>query len=328
MTVVPAVPWLKNLAGHRVVVIGDPVLDVYLNGATERVSREAPVLIVREESRDLRLGGAANTAANLASLGARVTLVGLVGEDAEAGLLTQLVHGADIRSTLLPRSGGRTISKTRVMAGGLHIRKQQMLRIDRDNPGAPAADCLARLEETALRAVAEADALVVSDYGDPSLTDVYVRVASHARAGDRLVVVDSRHALLRFEGVTAVTPNQPEVEALLGRPLQDPEDTLKAARWLVERMHIQAAVVTRGRQGMAVADDAGTSALIPAVGGEAVDVTGAGDTVTAAFALAVLAGASTLDAARLANQAAAITVQQVGTAVCTPEQLASIPYES
>ena len=309
------------MASRRVVVVGDPVLDVYLNGFTDRISREAPVLIVQEESRDHRLGGAANTAANLASLGADVTLVGFVGPDAEGEILARLVLDAGIAERLVPRLAGNTVTKTRVMAGGRHIRKQQMLRIDRASNPPPTPEAVDALRRDAQAALDDAEALVVSDYGDPSLTDVYVGLAQAARRDGRVVVVDSRRALLRFDGVSAVTPNVPEVEALLGEPVTGGDDALVAARHLTERLHLDAAVITRGQEGMAVVDRTGACGLVPAVGGEAVDVTGAGDTVTAAFTLALLAGAPALEAAHIANYAASITVQRVGTSVCSPAAL-------
>ena len=315
-------PFIDRLANHRVLVVGDPVLDVYLNGFTDRVSREAPVLIVQEESRDLRLGGAANTAANLTSLGASVTLVGLVGADADGAALDRLVGSAGIDGRLVTRSVGATIAKTRVMAGGLHTRKQQMLRIDRENRIPPPPETLDSLLKAVRDAMIDTAAVVISDYGDPALTDLYVALAQDAQADGRVVIVDSRRALLRFEGVTAVTPNEPEVEALLGRRLSSADEAVAAARILTERLGVEATLLTRGREGMAIVSRNGEAELIAAVGGEAVDVTGAGDTVTAAFTLGLLAEAPVADAARLANLAAAVTVQTVGAAVCTPKQLA------
>ncbi|MEL7367458.1 MAG: PfkB family carbohydrate kinase [Myxococcota bacterium] len=313
-------PWSDRMRGHRVVVVGEPVLDVYLNGFTERVSREAPVLIVQEESRHERLGGAANTAANLAALGAKVTLVGFVGEDAEGAALTGLVRRTGIEDALILRQDGRTVTKTRVMAGSQHIRKQQMLRIDRGNRTPLSPSCIDRWKMQAFEAIDGAAAIIISDYGDPSLTDLYVALAARGRDDKKIVVVDSRHALLRFEGVTAVTPNVPEVEALLGVRLDGDAETLDAAHALLARLSTAAVVITRGRDGMAVAEE-GRGQLLPPIGGDAVDVTGAGDTVTATFTLALLAGAPATTAAALANHAASITVQQVGTATCSPAQL-------
>ena len=320
---VPGTEWIEHMRDHRVLVIGDPVLDIYINGIGDRVSREAPVVIVQEESRDYRLGGAANTAANLAAFGADVMLVGLGGNDPEAETLSNLARGANVHVQLVPRADGCTITKTRVMAGGLHIRKQQMLRIDRENRALLPLDTRLTLANTVQTALEHADALVISDYGDTTLTELYVELARTARAAGLMVVVDSRHALAKFAGVTAVTPNQPEVEALFGRPLDSAREALAAAEILSNRLGVEVALITRGREGMAVFARNGPGALLPAVGGEAVDVTGAGDTVTAAFTLALLAGAPVVEAARLSNVAAALTVQQVGTAVCTPAELAA-----
>jgi rfaE bifunctional protein kinase chain/domain len=320
---------VAGLAGHSVAVVGDPVLDVYLLGTTHRISREAPVLIVREDGREFRLGGAANTAANFAALGAQVRLVGLVGADEEGRILAEEAarHGIDA-GFLAERKSGCTVTKTRVLAGGLHTTKQQMLRIDRENPGHIPAEDEAALMDRATQALEGVSALVISDYGEAQATELYVTLAKRARDRGVRVVVDSRHALLRFAGVTAVTPNEPEVEAALGVTLRSEEAALAAAARLVAELGLEVAVVTRGREGMAIATRAGRRALLAAHGGhEAVDVTGAGDTVTATFTLALLGGADEVDAAALANCAASIVVKEIGAATCTPEALAALAQE-
>ncbi len=314
---------IEAMRGHPVAVVGDPVLDVYLYGTTHRISREAPVLIVKEDAREHRLGGAANTAANLAALGARTSLIGLVGADeggaalaAQAGLL-----GIDV-ARLVQRTAGCTVTKTRVMAGGLNTRKQQMLRIDRENDAAPTADETERLLEAATAALEEVEALVISDYGDPAVTATYVELARRARQRGRIVVVDSRYSVTAFAGVTAITPNEPEVEAALGVSLPTAAAALEAARQLTERLGLEATLLTRGREGMAIAPRGRAAVLLAAHGGhEAVDVTGAGDTVTATFTLALTAGARVEDAAFLANCAAGCVVKTVGTATCSPQEL-------
>lgn len=320
---------VAGLRGHPVAVVGDPVLDVYLMGSTHRISREAPVLIVREDAREFRIGGAANTAANFAALGAPVRLVGLVGDDEEGRILAATAGGLGIDAGYLAkRKTGCTVTKTRVLAGGLHTTKQQMLRIDCENSGAiPAADEAALMDQ-ATRALEGVEALVISDYGEATTTELYVELAQRARAKGIRVVVDSRHALLRFKGVTAVTPNEPEVEEALGLTLRTEASALAAASRLVSDLGLDVAVVTRGREGMAIATKAGRQALLAAHGGhEAVDVTGAGDTVTATFTLALLAGADEVDAAALANCAASIVVKEIGAATCTPEALAELAQE-
>lgn len=314
---------VERMRGHRVAVLGDPVLDVYLYGTTQRISREAPVLIVREDQRAHFLGGAANTANNFSALGAKATLVGLVGDDQAGRDLAALAQASQIDAgRLVKRSSGNTITKTRVLAGGLHTRKQQMLRLDRENDR-PIDDAeRVRLVDAVTGAFDEIDALVISDYGDESLTDVYVDLATRARAAKKLVVVDSRYRLRSFAGVSAVTPNEPEVEEAYGINLKSAEDASAAAERLVEELALEAALLTRGSEGMAVATRSEDTVLLDAHGGhEAVDVTGAGDTVTAAFTLALLAGASVVDAARVANVAAAEVVKVVGAATCSPETL-------
>ena len=314
---------VAGMENKRVAVLGDPVLDVYLYGSTHRISREAPVLIVKEDDRASFLGGAANTAHNFVALGGRTSLIGLVGPDEAGRELEGLCERARIdASRLVRRSSGHTITKTRVLAGGLHTRKQQMLRIDRENDRPIDEEERERLFEAVLGALDDLDALVISDYGDASLTAVYVELAARARDADKLVVVDSRYALTSFGGVSAVTPNEPEVEEALGVRLDSSEAAESAARRLVAELDLDAALLTRGSEGMAVATRGGDVVLLPAHGGhEAVDVTGAGDTVTAAFTLGLLAGASVLDAARLANIAASEVVRVVGAATCSPEVL-------
>src|SRR5688572_20983196 len=160
---------VRAMAGRRVAVAGDPVLDIYVYGSTDRISREAPVLIVKEESRERRLGGAANTAANLAALGGCASLIGLIGDDEDGRALRSQAgeRGIDAAS-LLTRKSGWTVTKTRILAGGLHTRKQQMLRIDREPVAVLASDDERRVRDAALASFAELDALIVSDYGDGS----------------------------------------------------------------------------------------------------------------------------------------------------------------
>lgn len=320
---------IDRLAGHRVAVVGDPVLDVYLLGTTDRISREAPVLIVREDGRDFRLGGAANTAANFAALGAQVRLVGPIGDDEDGDILAREATQVGVDPSYLVRRAARcTVTKTRVLAGGLHTTKQQMLRIDRENPGGLGPEDADAFLARATEALDGVDALVISDYGDARSTDLYLELSQRARARGIRVVVDSRHALLRFEGVTAVTPNEPEVEAALGVRLREPEAALDAAARLVEDLGLEATVLTRGREGMAIATQDGQRALLDAHGGrEAVDVTGAGDTVTAAFTLALVGGASVIDAAAVANCAAAIVVARIGAATCDRAALMAAAQE-
>jgi rfaE bifunctional protein kinase chain/domain len=224
----------------------------------------------------------------------------------------------------LVRTGSRhTVTKTRVLAGGLHTRKQQMIRIDRENDGPTQPEDRERLLQAAVAAVARADALVVSDYSDGSLSTTYAKIAAEAAQLGKVVVVDSRTALSQFHGVTVVKGNEPEFETALGVEIKTADAAAAAAEAALRAQRLGAAVITRGREGMAIASARGRS-LIPAHGsGEAVDVTGAGDTVAAVLALALSAGASILEAAVLANCAGALAVQQLGAATLSQPELLS-----
>lgn len=320
----PLALWLPRLSHARVLVLGHPVLDRYLYGVTHRISREAPVLIVRQESEALFLGGAGNTAANLAGLGVRARLVGPVGDDEEGEAMAALCREQGIWAEGLIRgTAPATITKTRILAGGVHTTRQQMLRIDREPEEGPSENAKATLRRAALEAFEDVDAVLVSDYGHEGFAELWTQLAREARARQLLVVVDSRHHLLRFKGVSAITPNQPEAEAALGREFKSRAQAETAGTELRDRLGLEAALLTRGREGMLVAARGSPPAHLEAIGGEAVDVTGAGDTVAATFASAWAAGADALTAARLANLAASIVVQKTGTAPIARAELAA-----
>jgi rfaE bifunctional protein kinase chain/domain len=306
------------LAGLRVVVVGDFVADQYLYGCTERISREAPVPIVRFEREELKLGGAGNVANNLAALGVHVEAVGLLGRDWAGRGLRALCRRAGIGTVGLPLATGvETAVKTRILAGALHTTRQQLLRIDRGEAlpeGAVVAEAL-------VRALRKADALVVSDYG---LGNAGPEVAKVARAAAKHVpvLVDSRYHLADFRGVTLVKPNLPELAALTGSPLRSDAELIRAARRLMEAQHWAALLVTRGRDGLALVRRHRPPRFWPVHGSaEAVDVTGAGDTVLAAFAAFFAATADMEAAAELANMAGGLVVQKPGTATVTAGEL-------
>lgn len=315
---------IPRFEGRRVAVIGDPVLDCYVYGTTHRISREAPVLIVREDSRELRLGGAANTAANVAALGAHTALVGLVGNDDDGKRLVEIAarRSIDVSRVETLEKGG-TITKTRVLAGGLNTTKQQMLRVDRENEDHLTDADSARLLSLGERAIEAYDAVVISDYGSGTMTPTYVELAKRAKARGKIVIVDSRRSMRSFAGVTALTPNEPEAEAALGITIRGPGEAAAAAMRMQQELNLDAMLLTRGREGMAIAERDRPAVLISAHGAhEAVDVTGAGDTVVATFTVALAAGASVVEAAILANCAASVTVKSIGAATCSPGELA------
>jgi len=310
----------------RVAVAGDLIADEFIYGRIERVSREAPVLILGYDSAEVLPGGAGNAARNAASLGASVQLVGLVGRDpAGRGLYRTLEATADVAG-VVQATGVTTPVKTRILAGGVHSAKQQVVRIDRTGGGTTKA-ARRRVETALVAAMARADALVMSDYGSGLITpEAWQRARAAAKgAVPGVVLVDSRYDLGRFTGITACTPNESEVEAMLGVRIDDNRRLLEeAGREMLRRLECRAVLITRGSRGMALFESGKPTDHIPIVGSDQVtDVTGAGDTVIATFGVALAAGASFAEAARLANHAGGIVVMKRGTAVVTRRELAA-----
>jgi rfaE bifunctional protein kinase chain/domain len=308
----------------RVAVAGDLIADEFIYGQIDRVSLEAPVLILSYDSAEVLPGGAGSAARNAASLGATVDLVGVVGRDAAGrGLFKALEATADV-SGVVQVSGITTPVKTRILAGGVHSAKQQVVRIDRAGGG--LTPTTSRRAEAALaRALTRVDALVMSDYGSGLITpESWQRAVVQAKGQmPPVVVVDSRYNLGGFTGVTACTPNESEVEALLGVRIDDNRQVLEdAGRHLLDMLKCRAVLITRGSRGMALFEPGRPTDHIPIVGSDQVtDVTGAGDTVIATFAVALAAGATFGQAARLANHAGGIVVMKRGTAVATRREL-------
>ena len=321
---------LETLAGRRVVIAGDLIADEFIYGDIARVSREAPVLILNYDSTEIVPGGAGNAAGNVASLGGVAWLAGVAGRDETGGRLLETLKSRRIDVAAVHRPAGyRTPTKTRILAGGIHSAKQQVVRIDRA-ASAPVDDATrAAFESRVLRAVERADALLVSDYGSglvrPQLAAEARRIfrARQRARGGGVIVVDSRYNLLKFRGMTACTPNESEVEQALGIRIGDNTRALeRAGRALLERTRCTAVLVTRGSRGMALFQDRRPTLHIPIVGSDQIaDVTGAGDTVIAAMTLALSAGAPFEDAARLANYAGGLAVMKRGTATVGASEL-------
>jgi rfaE bifunctional protein kinase chain/domain len=316
---------VEAFRGRTVVVVGDLIADEYLFGKPARISREAPVLILRFTEREVGLGGGANAAHNVHALGARIVPIGVVGRDAPGDELLGLFHAAGIPTDGIVTENGRpTPVKTRIMAGGYQATRQQVVRLDRE----PEAELQTITEDalvTRLTGLAErADAILVSDYGYGTVTPrVFERIRAIARRTGAVVSVDSRYQLPRFTGVTAATPNEAELEQLAGTAVDDERGVEKAGRQLLERLEARFLVVTRGSRGMALLERDGSSSFIPIHGtDEIADVTGAGDTVIATFTVALASGAAAVDAATLANMAGGIVVMKRGTATVSPAELA------
>lgn len=311
---------LKRFPNVKVLVVGDLLADHYVFGQTERVSREAPVLIVRHEHEDVKLGGGANAAANAAALGAKVSALGVLGRDSIGRQMAALFKKTGI--TLHAVNSAVTETRTRVLAGGISTKRQQMIRIDRGASGSLPVRQRQALAAKLLTEGRKADVVMVSDYGAGVLCDE-TRAALRTLASEGIPVsVDSRFSLLAYAGLTVCKPNEPELNALTGLLTRTDAELLAAARAAQEKLNCEILLVTRGRNGMTLLERGQKPVHIPVHGSdEAVDVTGAGDTVSATFALALGAGGSPFEAARLANIAGSLVVQKEGTATVTRPEI-------
>jgi rfaE bifunctional protein kinase chain/domain len=321
---------VDGFSSRRVLVIGDVIADEFIYGEVARVSREAPVLILRYDATEMVAGGAGNAANNVAALGGRTRLVGLVGADPEGKRLLSSFHRGVERGHIVRARGYRTPVKTRILAGGVHAARQQVVRIDRE-AGWPLDDAVsAALAKKIEPALESCDAVLLSDYGSglvsPALAGTIRRlVARRARRRPIPVLLDSRYRLLDYRGLTTCTPNESEVEQVLGVAIKDDGQALeRAGRSLLKRTGMQAVLVTRGSRGMALFQPKQATVHVPIFGSDEVtDVTGAGDTVIATFGLALAAGASFYEATRLANYAGGLVVMKRGTATVTADELSA-----
>jgi rfaE bifunctional protein kinase chain/domain len=305
----------------RVVIVGDLVADQFLSGSISRVSREAPVFILRHEQTETRPGGAANAAANVAALGATPLIVGVIGEDENGKLLRSSLEADGVRTDdLISVAARKTTTKVRVLAGQSYSVKQQVIRIDYEEKRDLSALDTEHLLEVVRSASQTADAIVVSDYGYGVVTQaLYQTAVEISRSRDVPLIVDSRFRLRDFPGATSATPNQEEVEQLIGSDLADGVCTS-----LCRELGLRSMLVTCGNKGMIIVGPDGSVVRMPAVGStEPVDVTGAGDTVIAAFSLGLASGLDPIDAATIANHAGGIVVMKKGTATASADELIS-----
>lgn len=319
----------RRFSGRRVLVVADLVADEFVHGRLQRISREAPVLILEHEGTDTRLGGGANAVHNIRTLGGAPLPIGLLGRDVEGDRVVELFRSAGIATNRVFRSADYvTPVKTRVLAGGSHAVKQQVVRIDRIGRLARGDEVRRRADRALSAFRGRVDAVLVSDYGLGFVTPALVkRAVALARRLKVPITVDSRHGLTSFRGMTAITPNEPEVEAALGIRIGSDKAKLEwAGRTLLRRVGCAAVLITRGSDGMALFERGAAPLHVPVSGpDEVADVTGAGDTVIATFTLALAAGARPAEAARLANVAGGIVVMKRGTAtVSAAEMMAAL----
>jgi rfaE bifunctional protein kinase chain/domain len=316
---------VEDFPNLTITVLGDLVADEFVFGEISRVSREAPVLILKHRERTVVPGGGANAANNLADLGVNVLLVGLVGDDEPGRLLIKHFRHKKIPvSGVLKDKSYTTVTKTRILAGMTHTARQQVVRVDREPLEAPNAHLTRELYLAARNYAHASDALLVSDYGYGAATPAIVStLRDKGKLGSVPIILDSRYRMLQYSGINAATPNEPEVEEALGvRIGQDWEKLLAAGDQLMSRLKLQSLVITRGRDGMVAFDRQHKPVDIPIFGSDQVtDVTGAGDTVIASFTAALAAGATTEEAAQLANYAGGLVVMKRGTATVSRQEL-------
>lgn len=312
---------VRRFADQRIVIIGDAIADRFVHGAISRVSREAPVFILQHQHTETLPGGAANCAMNLVALGAKVSLISVTGADEAGNELRAKLEAAGVNiDGVIVSDKIQTTTKVRILAGHSHANKQQVIRIDYEGTSLNDDEVRAALLNKLQKPIASANAVVISDY---NYGVVDARAADLIRKHTSVpVLVDSRFRLLDYQGFTAATPNQDEVENLVGTPISSAEQLEKAAKELMQRLGHQALLVTRGGEGMTLIENDSAPLHIRAVGAQQpVDVTGAGDTVIATFTLALASEASLADAARLANYAGGLVVMKRGTATVSAAEL-------
>jgi D-glycero-beta-D-manno-heptose-7-phosphate kinase len=318
---------VERFAGKKIILFGDFVADEFQFGEISRVSREAPVLILRHRGTTMAPGGGANAANNLAALGARVYPITVVGEDVPGNSLTEYFRKIGVDTSGIARAKNWiTPTKTRFLAGWTHSVAQQVLRVDREPAGPPSEKILAKIAAKVQTKLRSADGMAISDYGFGVASPLAVKQAMRGESSGTVTTLDARYRLDAYAncGIMAATPNEAELEVLqhasIGRDLKELE---RCGKSTLKKMGLQSLLVTRGKDGMALFESVGKKLTqIPVHGSEqAIDVTGAGDTVLAAYTLALASGASPLEAAQIANIAGGLVVMKRGTAVVTTAEL-------
>lgn len=303
----------------KILIVGDLVADQFLRGTISRVSREAPVFILRHDETETLGGGAANAAVNVASLGGNVALIGLLGNDANGKSLLKELNDSKVNCDFIVSSDKfQTTTKVRVLAGQHYAPRQQVIRIDYENQTEIGDDLKNRLKENLLAASKDADAIVISDYNYGVANAEIADLAKNISVEKSIpLLIDSRFRLENFAGATSATPNQEEVEQILGKDFSNAD-----CETLCEKLGLESLLITRGNKGMLLVEKDKKPLEIEVIGSsEPVDVTGAGDTVIAAYALGLASGLSFADSAKLSNHAGGIVVMKKGTASVSLSEL-------
>jgi D-glycero-beta-D-manno-heptose-7-phosphate kinase len=309
----------RNFRGKRVLVIGDLMLDRFIWGAVSRISPEAPVPVVEIKTESTRLGGAANVASNIRSLGGIPIPIGVIGDDPEGARLREefRILGSPVSGLVIDK-GRPTSIKTRIIA-----HHQQICRTDREDRSPLGSDIQARVVEKFEAYLRSADAVVISDYAKGLITPPVLRkMLPRAKSARKIVCIDPKMKnFSAYSPATVVTPNTAEAEHASGISISGTRDLLRAGRKILSQSGIEHLLVTRGEEGMALFESISKVTCIPTVAKEVFDVTGAGDTVISTLALSLVSGLSVLESAVLSNLAAGIVVGKLGTASVTPEEL-------
>lgn len=316
---------IANLAGGKVIVVGDLLIDELLEGSPERISREAPVLILEHVDTQLIPGGAANTANNVAALGGSCHAIGVCGDDEYAKKLGKLFDDHRIKHSLVQDSTRPTTVKTRILSKS-HSFRQQLLRLDRISHKPIGQHIEDQLVAELKKVVGEYKAVILSDYKGGVMTDGLIRACRKVAAESNImVIVDAQGDFARFQDVTLLTPNQPDCEGALGFSIDSKESLMNAGQQLLMMTGAKALLITRGGSGMVLFQQGQPMVELPAFNRSAVfDVTGAGDTVVATMALALVTGSNFVEAMALGNLAAGIVVKKPGTAVTSQAEMLEI----
>lgn len=321
---------IKKIGESKILVIGDLALDEMVYGDTERISREAPVLILQHTHTKFILGGASNAAHNVSEInGGKVSVIGIIGDDYQANDLRNAFEEANIDcSSLIVDKCRKTITKTRISGSCSHSITQQIVRIDRQTNAPISKETEAKMITEIEKLVPLHDAVILSDYHIGTLTENVIKaVVDIAKKYDKKVIVDAQRDLGRYKGITSMTPNLPDTQKYVGMYLNNKEDFLKAGNRLLNETGADAILITCGADGMVVVEPENKYTHIPVFNkAEVFDVTGAGDTVTAVYTLALAAGAEPVYAAIIGNIAAGVVVKQFGCATTSIDEiLDSVP---
>lgn len=316
---------IRKLVNSKVLVVGDLAIDEMVYGNAERISREAPVLILQHTRTKIILGGASNAAHNASTLNlGKVGVVGVCGEDYQSGQLIDAFHEAGIDTSYLVKDSNRkTTTKTRISGSITTSITQQIVRIDRQTSTPITGETEEKVLKNLELAIPQYDAVILSDYCIGTLTPkVIAKSIELANKYNKVIVVDAQGELERFKNVTSMTPNLPDTQKSVGFCINNQEDLERAGRKLLEQTNAKSVLITCGADGMFVAEPGEKFTKIPVFNkSEVFDVTGAGDTVTAVFSLALASGIDPVYSAIIGNTAASLVVRQYGCATTTVEEL-------